>query len=136
MRRGREDPVRPEVREYVLRRDEGCVVGILSMRLAIARDVGICRDQYGNHVSVFDLRDRTIAHVRDRGLGGRMAKRPPSVPRHLAAVCYGHHIADPIIDRPDVRDVVDAYLESLEGATASSVRPWERIARVRGRDDG
>jgi hypothetical protein len=134
----RDDPVTPELAKYVLKRDGWCVVAILVESGAIA-EVGPCRDRWGH------LRERgsvsrwpfatnvlTIAHVRDRA-GGRMAKRPPSIARRLVAVCAGHHLADPIIDRPDVRDAVDDYLASIEGPDLDDSRPWERVRRVRAR---
>lgn len=136
----RSDPVRPEDVAYVKARDRGCLVGILDLAGEIgARDPGPCRRGDGKvYVSPHEIPavELTIAHVRDRGRGGRMSKRPPSVPRHLAAVCYGHHLADPIIDRPDVRDAADAYLAFLEGPEPEPARPWERIARIRGREEG
>lgn len=116
----RKDPVRPEDARAVLRRDGGCVVGFLYATGKIARAVGPCSIVL------------TVAHVRDRGKGGRMAKRPPSVRRHLAATCSRHHLDDPIVDRPEVRDAVDAYLEEKEGPDQDDGnRPHEAIARVR-----
>lgn len=62
-----------------------------------------------------------------------MGRRPPSIPRRLAVVCFGHHIADSIVDRREVRPVVDAYLAKLEGPDLDQSRPWEVVRRVRAR---
>jgi len=137
-RLGAKDPVTPELRAYVLTRDAACVVALLVMRHELTfADVGGCRDRKGRELGLLisvgpslfgEL--LTVAHVRDR-MGGRLGLRPASTARRLAAVCHGHHLLDPVVDRRDVRPVVDAYLEGLEGPGPSS-RPWERIARVRG----
>ena len=117
----RRDAVSPELRAYVLRRDGGCVlrpekVAVVS-RLG---PLGPCRGRI------------TAAHVRDRGKGGRTSKRPPSTARHLVGACERHHLDDPVVDRPEVRDVLDAYLEDLEGPDQDDGnRPWEAIPRVR-----
>lgn len=138
-RHGAEDPVTPEVRAYVFERDDGCVVA----RLVYARELpleitGPCMSKWGRTLGLLvrvapGLRDDllTIAHVRDRGMGGRLGKRPPSIPRRLAAVCHGHHTTHGTIDLPDVRDVVDLYLEAKEGPEPAPSRPWERIPRIR-----
>lgn len=139
-RRGAKDPVTPELRAYVLNRDAACVVGLLVYRHELDfGEVGGCRTREGRSAGILisvvpalfdDL--LTVAHVRD-ARGGRMGRRPPSIPRRLAAVCYGHHLLDPVVDRSEVRPVVDAYLERLEGPDVPGAgRPWESIARVRG----
>jgi hypothetical protein len=135
-RRGASDPVTPEVRAYVFRRDRACVVGLLALAGRIP-DPGPCRDQWGHRLDVLrpDVRDLTAAHVRDRGRGGRTGARPPSTPRHLVAACYGHHLAVPVVDRSDVRDVLDDYLEEREGPEPEDARSWETVARVRGPED-
>ena len=141
-RRGAQDPVTPELARYVLWRDRGCVIARLVASGALDFErVGGCRGSGGESLGILvsivpELADTvlTIAHVRDRK-GGRLGKRPPSVPRHLAAVCYGHHLADPMVDRRDVRPVVDDYLEAVEGPDRDPRRPWEAIARVRGNVD-
>lgn len=137
-RAGAKDPVTPELRAYVLNRDAACVVGLLVYRHELAfEDVGGCSTKDGRSVGILisvvpSLFDDllTLAHVRD-SRGGRMGRRPPSTPRRLAAVCYGHHLAYPTVDRADVRPVVDAYLERLEGPEMIG-RPGEVIVRVRG----
>lgn len=118
-RKAKADPVPPELAIYVFRRDGGCVVATLVLRGSIAVEKP-CRGRL------------TAAHVRDRA-GGRTGKRPPSTARRLASVCEGHHLDDPVVDRADVRPVVDAYLEELEGADVDRSRPWEVIRRVRAR---
>jgi hypothetical protein len=141
-RRGADDPVTPELRAYILGRDRGCLIGILlwNGELELA-DVGPCRSDDGRTLGLLiavapELRGGllTIAHVRDRK-GGRMGKRPPSIPRRLVAVCHGHHLLDAIVDRRHVRPIVDAYLETAEGPELVTGRPWERIVRVRGAVD-
>lgn len=129
----RKDPVTPEVADHVFRRDIGCVVGKLGV------NVGPCRGRYGEVAAwsgPWVPTDLTLAHVRDRGLGGRLGRRPPSTARHLVVACYGHHLAVPVVDRPTVRDVLDDYLSRMEGPEPETSRPWERIRRIRGRDDG
>jgi hypothetical protein len=123
------DPVSPEDAAYVIRRDGGCVVGVLILDGTLPELPG-CSSIYGRPISTFDTRGLTIAHVRDRGKGGRLGKRPPSRTRHLVACCYGHHLAHPYVDRAEVRDALDDYLEELEGADPEE-RPHEVIARVR-----
>jgi len=128
-----DDPVSSTTRAYVLRRDRRCVVGILALAGEIA-DPGPCTGRFGRPIIalIVDEDDLTIAHVRDRA-GGRVGKRPPSTMRRLATVCWGHHIADPVVDRRAVREAVDAYLEALEGPDIDDDRPWEAIRRVRAR---
>lgn len=111
-RRGAEDPVTPELRAYVLWRDQGCVIGRLVYSHDLAFELaGPCRARSGRDLGILmrvdpSLFDEllTIAHVRDR-LGGRMGKRPP---------------------------FLDAHLEAVEGPDRDPRRPWEAIARVRG----
>lgn len=138
-RAGARDPVTPELREHVLYRDAACVIALLVYRheLDFAR-VGGCAGRSGRSIGLLihvvpSLFDEllTLAHVRDPK-GGRMGKRPPSTARRLAAVCYGHHTLEPVVDRADVRPVVDAYLERMEGPEIETGRPWERVVRVRG----
>lgn len=131
-RKSHADPVPPELARYVLERDHGCVLAILALRGRIVLATS-CRDRYGTpvdgrFVSSFE-RILTIAHVRDRA-GGRLGKRPPSTPRRLAAICYGHHLSEALVDSAVVRPAVDAYLEEREGPDIDYSRPWERIRRV------
>lgn len=138
----REDRVTPETRAYVFARDEyRCIVDRLVELGKIVRR-GPCRDQYGSEVVVwrsgesFVRTTLTAAHVRDRGRGGRMSKRPASTARRLVTACVGHHLADPAVDRPEVRDAIDEYLEAKEGRDQDAdARPWETVRRVRSPDD-
>lgn len=116
-RRGEDETVSPALADYIFERDRVCVIGVLG-RIGAIPHQGPCRGRL------------TIAHVRDRR-GGRMGKRPKSIPRRLAAVCEGHHTLDPIVDRKEIRPVVDEYLERIEGPERDAGRPWERIRRVR-----
>lgn len=120
-RRGAADPVTPELRAYVARRDGSCVVARLVDRGEVARAsiLGECEG-----------RD-TFAHVRD-SRGGRLGKRPPSTPRRVALVCERHALPpDNVVDRADVRPAVDRYLESKEGPDVDGSRPWETVRRIR-----
>lgn len=114
-RKAREDPVTPDVARYVITRDGGCVLANL---VVPGRVLGPCRGRI------------TVAHVRDR-LGGRTGKRPPSIPRRLVGCCEGHHLDDPLVDRPEVREELEKYLEAKEGPEPDDSRPWEIVARVR-----
>jgi hypothetical protein len=116
-RKSRSDRVSPAVVSYVLARDRTCRVGMF-MALGQIPDFGPCSGFV------------TLAHVRD-SRGGRLGKRPPSTPRRLAVVCTAHHTEDPIVDRADVRPVIDRYLELLEGDDVDHSRPWEKVRRIR-----
>jgi hypothetical protein len=139
MNRGQADPVRPEVRGHVLEREQyRCVVALLAEQGRLEAP-SRCRDTFGMFIQSWPrgasaLRTQlTIAHVRDRGKGGRLSKRPPSTPRHLVAACFGHHLTnEPYVDRPEVRDVLDEYLEEKEGPEPPDPRWWEVVQRVRG----
>lgn len=132
-RRGRapDDQVTPELRDYVLARDRRCVIALLDQTGRLSRDPGVCRDRFGRKYVGFDS-DLTIAHVRDRA-GGRAGKRPPSTARRLIAVCAGHHLLDSIVDRADVRPVIEEYLDELEGPDLDESRPAETVRRIRAR---
>lgn len=136
MRRRRQtDPVPPALHRYVLEREAGCIVAILAARGEIPEQ-STCRDRAGlpvdgRFVRLSQLeRVLTAAHVRDRH-GGRTGKRPPSTVRRLVATCWGHHLGDPVVDRAEVRPIVDRYLEEREGPDLDASRPWEIIRRVR-----
>jgi hypothetical protein len=136
--RSHPDPVSPALAGYIVGRDGECVVGKLA-RAGRIRDFGPCRNAYGIAIRDWTPRsiaDLTIAHVRDRGRGGRTGRRPRSIPRRLVAACHGHHIADPVVDRAEVRDELDVYLEALEGPEPAPERWWEAVQRVRGPDRG
>lgn len=67
----RKDPVTPELAEYVLERDGGCVAPRLDSLS------GECRGRL------------TLDHIRDYAM---MGKRAPSDERHLVTVCEHHHL--------------------------------------------
>jgi hypothetical protein len=65
------DPVSPELREAVLRRDRGCVAPRLG-------------------ATEYDCHGRlTLDHVKDQPM---MGKRAPSDLSHLATLCWTHHL--------------------------------------------
>lgn len=67
-RKPHRDPVTPELREYILARDKGCVGALLDME-------GPCDGRI------------EIDHVLNAGLG----KRGPSIPLNLVSLCSGTH---------------------------------------------
>ena len=79
------DPVTPEVREAVLRRDQMCVLWRLDRR-------HYCRDGWGNRHDARDLDRLTMEHVKDELA---MGKRAPSDPQHLVALCAHANIGVP-----------------------------------------
>ena len=79
------DPVTPEVREAVLRRDQTCVLWQLS-------NGHVCRDAWGNEHEPYDLDMLTLEHVKDELA---MGKRAPSDPQHLVALCAHANIGVP-----------------------------------------
>jgi hypothetical protein len=125
------DPVSPALRQYVFRRDQRCIIATLVRRHIIA-DRGPCRDRFGHLARAEDPAAGTAAHVRDSA-GGRTGRRPRSIPRRLVWCCWGHHVLDSVVDRADVRPLVDAYLEEKEGPDLDEDRPWEVVRRVRAR---
>jgi len=70
------DPVTPETRDLVLRRDRGCIASRIGMP-------GICGSQFGP--SPYPALE--IDHVNNAGLG----KRGPSIPENLVTLCGLHH---------------------------------------------
>jgi hypothetical protein len=71
------DPVTPELRETVLRRDGRCVLSIF--------DNGHrCYDAWGEAHDSDDLDRLTLEHVKDKL---RMGLRAPSDPGHLVSLC-------------------------------------------------
>ena len=103
-KRKRRDPVTPEVREAVLRRDGGCVAAVLDP------SHWQCRDQWGRGHIAADLSKMTLDHVQEGY--GRMGVRAPSDPAHLVTLCWGAHLETgwATSHRPDLR----AYLASIE----------------------
>ena len=85
------DPVTPELRLAVLRRDNGCVAVWLG-------ESG--RDCSGR---------LTLDHVKDQP---RMGKRAPSDMAHLVALCWHHHLDGwATSHRPELR----TYLREVNG---------------------
>jgi hypothetical protein len=79
------DPVTPEVREAVLRRDQMCVL----WQLEVSHE---CKDAWGNYHNPGDLDRLTLEHVKDELA---MGKRAPSDPQHLVALCAHANIGVP-----------------------------------------
>jgi len=79
------DPVTPEVRAAVLRRDQQCVLSALEA-------AHICRDAWGHTCDPYDLDGLTLEHVKDELA---MGKRAPSDPAHLVALCAHANIGVP-----------------------------------------
>lgn len=96
----RRDPVTPELRQHVLRRDGRCFLYRLD-------DTHACRDQWGNPHSPFDLSLLTVDHVKDEP---RMGVRATSDARHLVAMCYAGNVGVP---SKAVRQAQRAYLAEV-----------------------
>jgi hypothetical protein len=79
------DPVTPEVRAAVLRRDKACVLFQLHRG-------HLCKDAWGNPHAPYDVSKLTLEHVKD---DLAMGKRAPSDPRHLVALCAHANIGVP-----------------------------------------
>jgi hypothetical protein len=79
------DPVTPEVREAVLRRDKMCVLFKLDVD-------HWCKDAWGNSHHPEDIDKLTLEHVKDELA---MGKRAPSDPQHLVALCAHANIGVP-----------------------------------------
>jgi len=80
------DPVTPEVRREVLRRDGECVLAKLDP------EHYVCRDAWGNRHDPYDRDKLTLEHVKDELA---MGKRAPSDPQHLVALCAHANIGVP-----------------------------------------
>jgi hypothetical protein len=93
----RRDPVTPETRETVLRRDGSCVAWQLDPR-------HVCRDQWGRDHYPDSLWLMTLDHVQEGY--GRMGVRAPSDPAHLVTLCWGAHLLThwATSHRPALRD--------------------------------
>jgi hypothetical protein len=95
-RRPHADPVTPELRMTILKRDKGCLAPVLSPAAS-----GPCWGPL------------TLDHVKDQPM---MGKRAPSDEQHLVTLCYGHHVETgwATSNRPLLR----WYLRRLYGADA------------------
>ena len=87
------DPVTSIVREFVLRRDGGCVAPRLAMRAS--ESIDLCDGRL------------TLDHVKDQPM---MGKRAPSDAAHLVTICWHHHLGGwATSHRPELRE----YLREL-----------------------
>jgi hypothetical protein len=93
-RRAHRDPVTPELREYVLARDKGCLGPRLEME-------GPCVGRI------------ELDHVMGAGLG----RRGPSVASNLASLCAAHHFLKTSNART-WRPVLVEYLHGVESHAA------------------
>lgn len=96
------DPVTPEVREAVLRRDGRCF-------LARTDPGHLCRDVWGYAHRSDDLSRLTLEHVKDEP---RMGVRAPSDVAHLVALCGAVNIGVP---SKVLRGAMREYLRSVTG---------------------
>lgn len=81
----RKDPVTPELRELVLRRDGECL-------MAKFNAAHVCRDAMGRPHAAWALSMLSIEHVKsDLAMG----KRAPSDAAHCVALCHGANVAVP-----------------------------------------
>ena len=81
----RYDPVTPEVRQEVMRRDGECVLK--------KRDLfHQCRDQWGDWHDSRDVNRLSLEHVKDELRAG---VRAPSDPQHLVALCHAANVNVP-----------------------------------------
>src|SRR5262245_56717306 len=78
----RRDPVFPEVRDYVLRRDGRCLASRIT-------EGHVCRDRYGNVHAPTDQLRLTVDHVKEEA---RLGRRAPSDPAHLVALCWDANV--------------------------------------------
>lgn len=109
-RKPRRDPVSPELREYVLDRDKGCLA-------AKTDDTHVCKDQWGNKHSGWDRSRLTLDHVHDHA---KMGRRAPSDPQHLVALCWDANVNGwASAHRSEER----AYLALVEDPHAAHVDP-------------
>ena len=94
------DPVTPETRLFVLRRDGECVLH--------KRDpFHVCRDQWGAWHAPDHLLKLSIEHVKSEP---RMGVRAASDPEHLVALCHAANLAVP---SKAERSWMRAYLQEV-----------------------
>lgn len=92
--------VTPAVALAVFARDQRCF-------LAKIEPDHRCRDVWGRPHASTDLARLTLEHVKD---GPRMAKRAPSDPAHLVALCGYANVAVPSRSQ---REAMRAYLKAV-----------------------
>lgn len=117
-RRPHGDTVTPEVARIVFERDRECFLHKLDPTHA-------CRDAFGHAHSSFDVSRLTLDHVREKPRIGELtshfaakrgAKRAPSDPAHLVAMCALGNVGCP---SRDVRDAERAYLAAIHREVAA-----------------
>ena len=96
--------ISPELRRYILARDEGCV-------LALYNPEHICRDIWGEPHRANDLDKMTLEHVKDDLMMGR---RAPSDPAHLVALCAFYNVRVP---SKEMRAIFREHLRLVEVPT-------------------
>ncbi|MES2211325.1 MAG: hypothetical protein V4515_14275, partial [Chloroflexota bacterium] len=94
----RKDPVTPELREAVLRRDGMCL-------LAKVDPGHSCRDTWGVPHAPTDLWRLSLEHVKSEL---RMGRRAPSDLEHLVAMCHSGNVGVPSKTQ---RAAIREYLE-------------------------
>lgn len=99
-RNPRKDPVTPEVRVEVLRRDHKCFLSRIEPSHG-------CRDQWGDPHSPYATDRLTLDHVKRQA---RMGVRAPSDAAHLLAMCHGANVGVP---SRAVREAERSYLAEL-----------------------
>lgn len=107
----RPDAVTPELRAEVLAADGyRCVARMI--RCDHARDLDACRNRWGAVViesGRYPLSALTLDHVKDEPM---MGKRAPSDRKHLATLCWHHHLDGwATAHRPELR----SYIARREG---------------------
>ena len=78
------DPVTPDLRRRVLRRDRQCVAVIIDPR------IDQCQRRFGQPCQPTDPLALTLDHVQEGY--GRMGKRAPSTASNLVSLCWHHHL--------------------------------------------
>lgn len=96
------DPVTPEVRYAVLKRDAGCIAARVGMP-------GLCGSQFGPSPTP----TLELDHVNGNGMG----KRGPSIPENLVVLCGLHHRMKTEQSRV-WRVKLNDYLRSIYGGDA------------------
>lgn len=101
----RRDPVTPELREFVMRRDGKCVLAIFDASHQ-------CYDAFGRPHASDDLDKLQLEHVKDRL---RMGKRAPSDPLHLLTLCGFRNVIRPPtkIERVLMRQYLQKFVEDV-----------------------
>lgn len=94
------DPVTPELREAVMRRDRSCILARLDWD-------HICWDRWGQQHSASDTDRLTVEHVKSEL---RMGKRAPSDLGHLVAMCWRGNVGVPSKVQ---REAIRAYLRKV-----------------------